>query len=53
MTGRTITYNGKTIATATRVERNGINYTVTYSSGYAVVLPASQMSADLLAMADA
>lgn len=40
-----------TVIVAIKVQPTGRNYAVTYDTGYTVTLPASAMTADLLAMA--
>lgn len=46
----TLAYNGRQVATATAVERVGVNLRVTYSTGYQVVAPPSACDAAILAM---
>ena len=47
---RVMTNGGDTI-TVTRVEKYGINYRLSLDSGYRIVLPASKLAPDVLAMA--
>lgn len=48
----TLTYEGRTIARAVAVVRDGINLRISWSTGYDTVHPASGCDATILSMLD-